>query len=89
MRYTLVSLCFVVALIGVAGCSSSTPEQTAAPAPTAAAASAKPALNIKPFGTGDANFKPDYSKLDPQLAKTFTISALSGMPSPEFEMLGC
>ena len=71
MRYTLVSLCFVVALIGVAGCSSSTPEQTAAPAPTAAAASAKPALNIKPFGTGDANFKPDYSKLDPQLAKTF------------------
>ena len=31
----------------------------------------KPALGIKPFGTADPNFKPDYSKLPPELAKTF------------------
>src|SRR3989304_4320173 len=69
MRYKLISLCCAGALVGLAG-RSQTSEQTAEPqAP--AAAPAKPTLGIKPFGTADANFKPDYSKVDPDLAKVF------------------
>ncbi|MBI4484797.1 MAG: M20/M25/M40 family metallo-hydrolase, partial [Acidobacteria bacterium] len=49
------------------GCS---PQVEEAPAPVVAAP-AKPNLGIKPFGTADPNFKPDYSKLPPELAKTF------------------
>ncbi len=30
-----------------------------------------PKLGIKPFGSDDPNFKPDYSKLDPNMAKVF------------------
>jgi acetylornithine deacetylase/succinyl-diaminopimelate desuccinylase-like protein len=67
MRLKLLSLSVAAALTGAA-CSSEPAEQ--APAPTAAS-TAKPALNIKPFGTADPNFKPDYSSLDPAIAKTF------------------
>ena len=59
--------------IGAAGrprrLSSQPAEQPAAPAATAAPAT--PTLGIKPFGTADPNFKPDYSKLPPELQKTF------------------
>ena len=58
------------AVVGLVGCSSQPAEQPSS-APTAAAAPAKPALGIKPFGTADASFKPDYSMLPPDLAKTF------------------
>ena len=68
MRVNLISVVLVGAALGLAGCSSQ-PEQ--APAQTAAPAPTKPALGIKPFGTADPNFKPDYSKLDPQVAKAF------------------
>ena len=68
MRLRLISLCFIGATVGLAGCS--LPAEQAAP-PTATAAPAKPKLGIKPFGTADPNFKPDYSKLPPELAKTF------------------
>ena len=65
------TLCFIGLVAGVAGCSQKV-EQTAPPA-AAAAAPAKPTLGIKPFGsTTDPNFKPDYSQLPPELAKTFT-----------------
>ena len=70
MRFRLMSLCLGVAAVGFAGCSSNSTEQTTAQAP-APAAPTKPALGIKPFGTADPNFKPDYSKLDPQVAKAF------------------
>ena len=66
-RLTLASLCLGVA-VAVAGCSQ--PEQ--APAQTAAPVKpAKPAINIKAFGTADPNYKPDYSKLEPELQKVF------------------
>ena len=68
MRLKVLSLCSAAALVAAVGCSSQ-PEQT--PAQTAAPSTTKPALNIKPFGTADPNFKPDYSSLDPQLAKAF------------------
>ena len=68
MCLKFLSLCFIGAGVALAGCSQPA-EQAAAPA--AATAPAKPALGIKPFGTADPNFKPDYSKLAPELAKTF------------------
>ena len=37
----------------------------------AAVAPAKPKIGIHPFGTGDPDFKPDYSKLPPELQKVF------------------
>ena len=40
--------------------------------PKQAAATKTAALGIHPYGTGDPNFKPDYSKLPPELQKTFT-----------------
>ena len=66
MRVKVFSLCFIGVLVGLAGCSQPA-EQPAAPATAPAA----PKLGIKPFGTADANFKPDYSKLPPELQKTF------------------
>ncbi|MBI4485726.1 MAG: hypothetical protein HY655_06915, partial [Acidobacteria bacterium] len=64
-----ISLCFIGAMVVLVGCSSQPAEQAATP--TATAAPAKPRLGIKPFGTSDPNFKPDYSQLPPELAKTF------------------
>jgi acetylornithine deacetylase/succinyl-diaminopimelate desuccinylase-like protein len=69
MRVTFKALCVVGAVVSLAGCSQPT-EQPAAPA-AAPAADAKPTLGIKPFGTADASYTPDYSKLPPELAKTF------------------
>jgi acetylornithine deacetylase/succinyl-diaminopimelate desuccinylase-like protein len=70
MRVTVHSLGFVVAaaVAGMAGCSQ--PQEPAAP-PASPAAAARPALNIKPFGTADPAFKPDYSTLQPEVAKVF------------------
>ena len=68
MPRTFRTLSLMAAVIGLAGCS---PQVEQAPAPTAAEAPAKPSLGIKPFGTADPNFKPDYSTLPPDLAKTF------------------
>ena len=70
MRVNVLSICLLGVAIGAGGCSPAG-EQSAAPAQPAAAAPAKPTLNIKPFGTADANFKPDYSKLPPELAKVY------------------
>jgi acetylornithine deacetylase/succinyl-diaminopimelate desuccinylase-like protein len=56
------------AAVSIAGCSQPA-EQTAAD--TAAAPTTKPALNIKPFGTTDANFKPDYSSLPEGVRQAF------------------
>jgi acetylornithine deacetylase/succinyl-diaminopimelate desuccinylase-like protein len=64
----LVSVSIVGAALGLAACSSQ-PAET--PATTAPAAPTKPALGIKPFGTADPNFKPDYSSLPPEVAKAF------------------
>ena len=64
---SLIAVSFIAAL-SLAACSQQ--QQVEQPAP--AAAPAKPALNIKPFGTADPNFKPDYTKLAPELQKTFT-----------------
>ena len=66
MRVQLRSLFVVAAAVALTACS----QAEEAPAPTASATTA-PALNIKPFGTTDQNFKPDYSSLDPAVAKTF------------------
>jgi acetylornithine deacetylase/succinyl-diaminopimelate desuccinylase-like protein len=63
----VVSLFLVSAVIAAAGCS-----QKAGSSPTTAAAPAKAKLGIHPFGTADPNFKPDYSKLPPDLQKVFT-----------------
>src|SRR3990170_3690183 len=68
MRLKIMSLCFLGAVIGLAGCSSNV-EQAGAPAP--APQPAKPTLGIKPFGTADPNFKPDYSKLSPEVRAVF------------------
>ena len=65
MSVKLASLCLVGALIAVSGCNQKS-------GPVAAAAPAKPKIGIHPFGTGDPNFKPDYSKLPPDLQKVFT-----------------
>ncbi len=61
------TLCVIGTVVGLVGCSQKIEE---APAPVLAAP-AKPNLGIKPFGMADPNFKPDYSKLPPELAKTF------------------
>ena len=66
MRVQLRSLFVVAAAAALTACS----QAEEAPAPTAAATTT-PALNIRPFGTTDQNFKPDYSSLDPAVAKTF------------------
>src|SRR5678816_4795861 len=70
MRAPFYSMLIAGAAIALAGCSSQPEQQAAAPAPTEAPA--KPSLGIKPFGTADPNFKADYSKLEPELQKTFT-----------------
>ena len=64
--------CFSVSSASVwpAGCSQPQRADRRAAAALAAAPS-KPKLGIKPFGTADPNFKPDYSKLPPELQKTF------------------
>ncbi|MBI4487254.1 MAG: hypothetical protein HY655_14725, partial [Acidobacteria bacterium] len=67
MRFTVMPICLMGALVGLAGCSQPAEQ---APATTQAPA-AGPKLGIKPFGTADPNFKPDYSKLPPDLAKVF------------------
>jgi acetylornithine deacetylase/succinyl-diaminopimelate desuccinylase-like protein len=68
MRRIVNTLCLAGAMVGLGGCSSQPAEP---PPPAPAPAPAADALNIKPFGTADANFKPDYSKLPPDLAKVF------------------
>ncbi|MCC7417905.1 MAG: M20/M25/M40 family metallo-hydrolase, partial [Acidobacteria bacterium] len=71
MRTKLPIPAFLVsAALAGAACSSG-PEQAAAPPPPAPVQPARPALNIKPFGTADPNFKPDYSKLPPELQQAF------------------
>src|ERR1051325_1635007 len=69
MRFQILALSIAAALTGAA-CSSKPAEQSAAQ-PATTPSTAKPALNIKPFGTADPNFKPDYSSLPPELQKTF------------------
>jgi acetylornithine deacetylase/succinyl-diaminopimelate desuccinylase-like protein len=59
------SACLVGSLLTVSGCSQKS-EQTVAAAP------ATPKIGIRPFGTGEPDFKPDYSKLPPDLQKVFT-----------------
>src|SRR3990172_971276 len=66
MKYR--TLCVMAAVASLAGCSQQVEQ---APAPITVAAPATPKPGIKPFGTADPNFKPDYSKLPPDLAKTF------------------
>ena len=66
MRLKVMLICIVGASVGLAGCS-----QQVEQAPAPAAAPAKPKLGIKPFGTADPNFKPDYSKLSPEVRKAF------------------
>jgi acetylornithine deacetylase/succinyl-diaminopimelate desuccinylase-like protein len=67
MRNSLIPLVLVGAFaMGFAGCTNKLD-----PVPAAAAAT-KPKLGIHPFGTADPNFKPDYSKLSPDLQKVFT-----------------
>jgi acetylornithine deacetylase/succinyl-diaminopimelate desuccinylase-like protein len=61
----MMSLCLAGALIAVSGCNQKV-------GPVAAAAPEKPKIGIHPFGTGDPNFKADYSKLPPDLQKVFT-----------------
>ncbi len=64
MSRKLMSLCLAtVAVAALAGCN----QKPATPAATNTA----PTLGIKPFGTDDPNFKPDYSKLSPEIAKVF------------------
>ncbi len=66
MTARMASLCIVAGLIAVSGCN-----QKSGP-PQAAAAPAKAKIGIHPYGTGDPNFKPDYSKLPPDIQKVFT-----------------
>jgi acetylornithine deacetylase/succinyl-diaminopimelate desuccinylase-like protein len=61
----MLSLGLAGALIAVSGCNQKV-------GPVAAAAPAAPKIGIHPFGTGDPSFKPDYSKLPPDLQKVFT-----------------
>ena len=68
MRLKPLPLYCVSVLVALAGCSQPA-EQAATSAP--AATSTAPALGIKPFGTGDPNFKPDYSQVPPEVAKVF------------------
>jgi acetylornithine deacetylase/succinyl-diaminopimelate desuccinylase-like protein len=65
LKLKLTSLCLVGAAVGLWGCS----KKAEAPAATTAA---KQTLGIHPFGTEDPNFKPDYSKLSPEMQKVFT-----------------
>src|SRR3990170_897864 len=67
-RFTSFCVC-VIGALGLAGCS---PQVEQAPAPVAQAAPPKSTLNIKPFGTEDPNFKPDYSKVPDEISKVFT-----------------
>jgi len=67
MLTKLRAISLIGAVVSLAGCSQNV-EEAQAPAPAAAAT---PILGIKPFGTADPNFKPDYSKLPPDLAKVF------------------
>jgi acetylornithine deacetylase/succinyl-diaminopimelate desuccinylase-like protein len=65
----MMSFCLAGTLIASSGCNQKTaPVVSAAAAP----APAKPKIGIHPFGTGDPGFKPDYSKLSPDLQKVFT-----------------
>ncbi len=66
MRVQWLLPCLIATVFGVSACSKP------AEAPKPAAAAAKSTLAIHPYGTGDPNFKPDYSKLPPELQKTFT-----------------
>jgi acetylornithine deacetylase/succinyl-diaminopimelate desuccinylase-like protein len=66
MHVRLRSLCAAAAAAALTACSQA--ESPQAPPP---AATTKPSLGIKPFGTADPNFTPDYSSLDPAIAKTF------------------
>ncbi|MBI4486476.1 MAG: M20/M25/M40 family metallo-hydrolase, partial [Acidobacteria bacterium] len=62
----------VIGMFVAAGaCSAPTVEDGTPTRTTSAAPTAPPTLGIKPFGTADPNFKPDYSKLPPELQKTF------------------
>ena len=64
MHVKLMSLCLATVVVaGLSGCN----QKAAAPVATTTA----PKLGIKPFGSDDPNFKPDYSKLDPNMAKIF------------------
>ncbi|HEX3703622.1 MAG TPA: M20/M25/M40 family metallo-hydrolase [Vicinamibacterales bacterium] len=67
MRLQWLLPCLIATVAGVSACS-----KPAEPAKQAAAPTTKTALGIHPYGTGDPNFKPDYSKLSPELQKTFT-----------------
>ncbi|MCC7417944.1 MAG: M20/M25/M40 family metallo-hydrolase [Acidobacteria bacterium] len=67
----LVPVCAVGTTLALVGCSQPAEQAPAQPAAPPAAAAA-PTLGIKPFGTADPNFKPDYSSLPPELQKTFT-----------------
>ncbi len=68
MRFKVMSLCFIGALVGLSACSQQVEQ---APASTAAQTPAKSKIGIKPFGTADPNFKPDYSSLPPEIQKVF------------------
>ena len=62
----LLSVCVVgVVIAASAGCGQKAPS-------VAQKSAEKPKIGIHPFGTGDPNFKPDYSKLPPDLQKVFT-----------------
>src|SRR5262245_22788959 len=61
----MMSACLVGAALAVSGCSQK-------PGQVVAAAPATPKIGIHPFGTGEPDFKPDYSKLPPELQKVFT-----------------
>src|SRR5690349_17584256 len=54
-------------VIAASGCN-----QKAGPSSPAASAPGRAKIGIHPFGTADANLKPDYSKLPPDLQKVFT-----------------
>jgi acetylornithine deacetylase/succinyl-diaminopimelate desuccinylase-like protein len=66
VRVSAIGLCLVGVLAGSVGCSRQ-PEPA-----NPAAATAEKKLGIHPFGTADPNFKPDYSKLPPELKKVYT-----------------
>jgi len=64
MTMKAIPLCLMSAVIAVSGCNQKA-------GPVAAVAPATPKIGIHPFGTGDPDFKPDYSKLPPELQKVF------------------
>jgi acetylornithine deacetylase/succinyl-diaminopimelate desuccinylase-like protein len=59
MKSRLVSVCLLALLVSVVACNKSQPKS----------ATAKPSLNINPYGT--SGIKPDMSKLPPELKKVF------------------